>query len=136
MAEFNSAPYFPIDLKGLTALYALSPDADLRERAGKGIVRLLGIVANSAHKGVLTGAQGRSYEHTLRASRTLELSAIARLVWGSGSYGSRFHAVPQLAVVLRDHGLDLPDVSDRAVWAEDASQEWTFAQGANRFARL
>ena len=26
MAEFNSAPYFPIDLKGLTALFALAPD--------------------------------------------------------------------------------------------------------------
>ena len=25
MAEFNSAPYFPIDLKGLTALFALAP---------------------------------------------------------------------------------------------------------------
>ena len=36
MAEFNSAPYFPIDLKGLTALFALAPDADIRERAGRG----------------------------------------------------------------------------------------------------
>ncbi|TGU53222.1 hypothetical protein EN791_034585, partial [Mesorhizobium sp. M2D.F.Ca.ET.148.01.1.1] len=26
MAEFNSAPYFPIDLKGLCALYAQAPD--------------------------------------------------------------------------------------------------------------
>ena len=33
MAEFNSAPYFPIDLKGLTALSALSPDADIPARA-------------------------------------------------------------------------------------------------------
>ena len=35
MAEFNSAPYFPIDLKGLTALFALAPDADIRARAGR-----------------------------------------------------------------------------------------------------
>ena len=35
MAEFNSAPYFPIDLKGLTALAALSPDADIAERAAR-----------------------------------------------------------------------------------------------------
>src|SRR5690606_21233539 len=51
MAEFNSAPYFPIDLKGLTALQALAPDADIRARAARAIARLLEIVANSAHQG-------------------------------------------------------------------------------------
>ena len=69
MAEFNSAPYFPIDLKGLTALFALAPDPDIRDRAARGIARLLEIVANSAHHGILTAAQGRSYEHSLRAGR-------------------------------------------------------------------
>lgn len=136
MAEFNSAPYFPIDLKGLTALYALSPDAGLRARAASGIRRLIGIVANSAHRGVLTAAQGRSYEHTLRASMTLELSAIARLLWGSGSCGTRFHALPQLAVCLRDHGLILPDDTDRAIMAGDQAQEWRFAQGQEAIAKL
>ena len=68
MAEFNSAPYFPIDLKGLTALQALAPDPDIRARAARGIARLLEIVANSAHQGILTAAQGRSYEHSLRAA--------------------------------------------------------------------
>ena len=33
MAEFNSAPYFPIDLKGLCALFALAPDADIAAAA-------------------------------------------------------------------------------------------------------
>ncbi|CAA9385170.1 MAG: FIG00985363: hypothetical protein [uncultured Rubellimicrobium sp.] len=136
MAEFNSAPYFPIDLKGLTALFALSPDPEIRDRAGRGIARLVEIVANSAHKGVLTGAQGRSYEHTLRASRTLELSAIGRMLWGTGSHGSRFHATPQLALCLRDHGLSLQDLAHRAVWDEDGAQEWTFAQGQDRIAKL
>ncbi len=136
MAEFNSAPYFPIDLKGLTALYALSPDATLRDRARRGILRLIEVVANSAHKGVLTAAQGRSYEHTLRASTTLELSAMARMLWGAGSYGTRFHATPQLAVCLRDHGLDLPDLTDRAVMTGDGAQEWRFAQGENCIAKL
>lgn len=136
MAEFNSAPYFPIDLKGLTALYALSPDAGLRARAGRGIARLVEIVANSAHKGVLTAAQGRSYEHTLRASTTLELSAIARLLWGAGSYGTRFHATPQLAVCIRDHALALSDVADRAVMTGNMAQEWRFAQGQDCIAKL
>ncbi|WMS44940.1 hypothetical protein RDV64_11360 [Acuticoccus sp. MNP-M23] len=135
MAEFNSAPYFPIDLKGLTALQALAPDADIAARAGAGIARLIEIVANSAHRGVLTGAQGRSYEHTLRASRSLELSAIARLLWGAGSYGTRFHALPQLALCLRDHGLELPDLKARAV-LEDGEQVWSFRQGEGGFAAL
>ncbi|MDO5528333.1 MAG: hypothetical protein Q4F71_02920 [Paracoccus sp. (in: a-proteobacteria)] len=136
MAEFNSAPYFPIDLKGLCALYALAPDADIRERAGRGIARLIEIVANSAHQGVLTAAQGRSYEHTLRAGATLELSAIARMLWGRGSYGARFHALPQLALCIRDHGLKLPDLSDRALWDRPDGQEWAFTQGEGRFAHL
>lgn len=137
MAEFNSAPYFPIDLKGLCALYALAPDADIAARAGKGILRLMEIVARSAHHGILTGAEGRSYEHTLRAARSLELSGISRMVWGKGNFGMRFHALPQLALCLRDHGLEIPaslaaiaSVNDGAAW------EWTFAQGQDRFARL
>ncbi|MBV0911798.1 hypothetical protein [Anianabacter salinae] len=136
MAEFNSAPYFPIDLKGLTAIQALSPDATLRDRAGKGIARLVELVANSAHKGVLTAAQGRSYEHSLRSTMTLELSAIGRMLWGTGSYGSRFHALPGLALCLRDHGLDLPDLTARADWQGDDAQEWAFAQGQDRIAKL
>ncbi len=137
MAEFNSAPYFPIDLKGLTALMALAPDADVRERARAAILRLVEIVARSAHRGVLTGAQGRSYEHTLRAGRSLELSGIARLLWGVGNYGKRFHALPQLAVCLRDHGLKIPaELAEVAVWRGDGAQEWCFAQGQDRFARL
>ena len=108
MAEFNSAPYFPIDLKGLTILFALAPHADVRRRAGKAIVRLLEIVARSAQQGTLTGAQGRSYEHTLRASRSLELSGMARMLWAKGNYGMRFHALPQLALCIRDHGLKVP----------------------------
>ncbi len=137
MAEFNSAPYFPIDLKGLCALYALAPDADIATRAGKAVVRLLEIVARSAHHGQITGAQGRSYEHTLRASRSLELSGVCRMLWGKGNYGGRFHALPQLALCLRDHGLTLPD-GLAAIASVDGPEhwQWTFAQGQDRFARL
>lgn len=137
MAEFNSAPYFPIDLKGLTSLFALAPDADVRERAGRAILRLLEIVARSAQHGVLTGAQGRSYEHTLRAARSLELSGIARMLWGRGNYGMRFHALPQLALCLRDHGLHVPaELHGIASFERDGGQEWIFAQGQDRIAKL
>ena len=137
MAEFNSAPYFPIDLKGLTALAALSPDEDIAIRAKAGIVRLCEIIARSAHHGMVTAAQGRSYEHTLCAGRSLELSGVARLLWGMGWYGRRVHALPQLAVCLRDHGLVVPEnLSDIADHRDRRHQEWKFAQGENRFAAL
>lgn len=137
MAEFNSAPYFPIDLKGLTALAALAPDADIAARAKAGIVQLLEIIARSAHQGMVTAAQGRSYEHTLCAGRSLELSAMARLVWGRGWVGRRLHALPQLALCLRDYGLTIPDeLGAIAVHAANEHAEWRFAQGQDRFARL
>jgi len=137
MAEFNSAPYFPIDLKGLTALAALSPDADIAERAKAGIVRLCEIIARSAHHGMVTAAQGRSYEHTLCAGRSLELSGVARLLWGKGWFGRRVHALPQLAVCLRDHGLEIPAaLAAIADHREGRHQEWRFAQGENCFAAL
>jgi hypothetical protein len=101
------------------------------------MARLMEIVANSAHHGVITGAQGRSYEHTLRAARSLELSAIARLLWGTGFYGARFHALPQMALCIRDHGLTLDhSLAARAVWTKPGAQDWRFAQGEGRFARL
>ena len=137
MAEWNSVPYFPIDLKGLTALAACAPDESIRERAKTGIVRLMEIVARSAHQGMLTGSQGRSYEHTLRPGRSVELSGIARLLWRRGWYGRRFHALPQLAVCIRDHGLRIPEeLAEIALYQSDDAQEWTFSQGENRFAAL
>lgn len=136
MAEFNSAPYFPIDLKGLTSLFAFAPDADIRTRAAKGIERLVTIIARSAHQGVITGAQGRSYEHTLCAGETLELSGLARLLWGRGSYGARVHCLPQMALCLRDHGLTLPDLTATACYTGNQAMEWCYWQGENAFARL
>ncbi len=137
MAEWNSVPYFPIDLKGLTALAGLSPDAAIRQRATAAILRLIELVARSAHQGVMTASQGRSYEHTLRAARTLELSGMARLLWGVGGYGGRFHALPQLAILLRDHGLCIPEeLAGIALYQGDKALEWCYAQGANRIAKL
>ncbi|EJZ21496.1 hypothetical protein, partial [Rhizobium sp. Pop5] len=137
MAEWNSVPYFPIDLKGLTTLAACAPDETIRARASASIVRLMEIVARSAHHGMLTGSQGRSYEHTLRPGRSVELSAIARLLWGRGWYGRRVHALPQLAVCIRDHGLRFPEaLADIAMHQSDDAQEWAFSQGENRFAAL
>ncbi len=136
MAEFNSAPYFPIDFKGMSALFALAPDEIIRSRAEKAIIRLLTIVANSAHHGVVTAAQGRSYEHSLIPTDTLEMTGIARLVWGLGGYGSHVNCLAQIALCLRDYGLVLPDLKPIADWSGEDAQEWMFWQGKHAFARL
>ncbi|QTF06550.1 hypothetical protein HC231_00355 [Brenneria izadpanahii] len=137
MAEWNSAPYFPIDLKGLTALAALADNPVIVKRARHAIERLIEQIARSSHQGILTASQGRSYEHTLRAGRSLELSAIARLLWGKGGYGCRFHVLPQLALLLRDRRISVaPALQEIAVYQGDRALEWRFAQGANRIAKL
>ena len=131
MAEFNSAPYFPIDLKGLTALLrARARRRHPRPRRRAAIVRLLEIVANSAHHGVLTAAQGRSYEHSLlrrpRRSSSPPSPACsgARAATAAASTPCR-----QLALCLRDHGLaaSRPRRPSR-VWPGDGAQEWCFAR--------
>jgi len=137
MAEFNSGTYFPIDLKGLAALFALAPDEVIRKRASGAITRLITMIANSAHHGVITGAQGRSYEHSLCVADTLELNGLARLLWGKGQFGAHVNCLAQMALALRDHGLELPDLADIACWEKrDTAQEWTFWQGENAFCRL
>jgi len=137
MAEWNSAPYFPIDLKGLCALYALAPDADIAERARLAILRLLEIISLSCHQGLLTASQGRSYEHTLRPGRTLEISGIARMLWGRGWFGRHMHALPQLALCLRDHGLTVPEhLRGQARRDSETPVEWRYTQGEGAFAAL
>ncbi len=137
MAEWNSAPYFPIDLKGLCALHALSPDEGIRQRSGAAIRRLLEIVALSSHHGLITASQGRSYEHTLRPGRSLELSAIARLAFGRGGLGRRFHALPQLALCFARHGLSIdPKLAAFADHSDDTAYEWRYKQGENGIASL
>lgn len=137
LAEWNSAPYFPIDFKGLATLAALAPDGNIRLRAARAIRRLLEIVALSSHQGMLTASQGRSYEHSLRPSRTLELSAIARLFFGRGWACAHVQALPLLALLIRDQGfrIDLRIV-DLAIWRGDDALEWTYRQGPGGMAAL
>ena len=60
-----------------------------------------------SHHGLITASQGRSYEHTSAPGATLEFPAIAWVAFGCGWYGRRFHALPQLALCMREHGLTL-----------------------------
>lgn len=138
LAEFNSPPYFPIDLKGLATLFVLAPDHDIKERSRAAIVRLVELVARSSHRGVMTGAQGRSYEHSLRTSSTSELGSICRLFWGVGGSGARYHALPQLALAVLDGDLEVdPELGRVASWDNPSTAlEWVFGQGPELSAKL
>ena len=137
MAEWNSAPYFPIDLKGLCALHALSGEPEIADRAEAAIQRLLQIIAHACHQGLLAASQGRSYEHTLRAARTLELAGITRMLWGRGWYGRQVQALPLLALDIRDHGLVPADgLAELALWNRPTHLEWAYVQGEGGFAPL
>ena len=104
-----------------------------KARAERAIRRLLEIVALSSHQGMLTASQGRSYEHSLRPATTLELSSIARLFFGRGGFGSHVHALPLLALLVRDHGFAIdPRLTELALWREDDALEWTLPAGAGR----
>ena len=71
--------------------------------AGSAVLNLADIIPS-----LNEGAEEVSPDYVPLASVPLELSAIARLLWGKGAIGTRFHATPQLALCLRDHGLRLP----------------------------
>ena len=91
----------------------------------------------SSHHGLITASQGRSYEHTLCAGRTLEISAIARVAFGCGWYGRRFHTLPQLALCMLEHGLAFdPELAEIADHGGAGAYEWRFKQGANGIAAL
>ncbi|MEQ9815271.1 MAG: hypothetical protein RLO50_21025 [Azospirillaceae bacterium] len=135
LAEWNSAPYFPIDLLGLAALLRFGDDAPLRRRAGKAIGRLLEIVGRAGHHGFLTASQGRSYEHSLRAPRSLEVSGIAWLCWGKGALPDHGYALAPLALLVRDGAL-VPDAAPAAEPAPGELREWRYVQGPDRLAAL
>ena len=131
MAEWNSAPYFPIDFKGLAALFALAPDADIRERAGRGDPPPAGdrrALQPSGHAHGLAGAQLRAFAAALPH---VGASAVSRLFFGRGWLGT---PLPCAAAAR-----PLPSATtgcgrrraDRACGlGGTGALEWTFRQGA------
>ncbi|MGP1395032.1 MAG: hypothetical protein ACTS3R_05935 [Inquilinaceae bacterium] len=137
LAEWNSAPYFPIDLLGLTALMRLGPDAALARRAERAAHRLIEIVARTSHHGFLTASQGRSYEHSLRPARSLEISGIAWLLWGVGAMPSHGFALGPLAALIRDGRLTPdPSLAEAASCPTGVAVDWRYVQGPGRLAAL
>ncbi|SMX26426.1 hypothetical protein TRP8649_00505 [Pelagimonas phthalicica] len=98
LAEWNSAAYYPINYRGLLALYTLSQDEDLRGRAKTLLDRISLMVALHATGGVSAGTQGRIYEKELLAGPMTELGAIASLMFGGWHVPGKDAAAVMLAL--------------------------------------
>lgn len=133
MAEFNSAPYFPIDLMGFITLAYFAQNAEIKQEAYKALMRLLEIIALNSHQGILTAAQGRSYEKDLIPSRTLEVNAIATIISGKGSIGSACLMMPLLCLLEWQPPKDFMKF---AYLDKNKQLLFTNTQGENHFARL
>ena len=137
MAEFNSAPYFPIDLKGLTALFALAPDADIRDRA-----------APRHRPAARDRRQLRPPRHPdRRAGPLLRAHAARRPLAGAVrhrpaalGHGQLRRALPRPAAArplpARPRPRPCPTSPPAPPGTGDGEQEWCFAQGEDGFAAL
>ena len=137
MAEFNSAPYFPIDLKGLTALAALAPDADIAERA-----RRASCACARSSRARPTTAWSRPrraaptstrFAPAARSScRALPACCGARA--GTVAASTPCRSLPSACAIMASScpRRCRPIASHQG----DANQEWCFAQGENSFAAL
>ena len=82
--EWNSAVYIPIDLIGCFALYELTEDEEIKEKAGRVLDHSFEIMAFNSFKGVMTSSHGRIYEKELKGRRTTESTALNWIAWGEG----------------------------------------------------
>ncbi|NND90829.1 MAG: hypothetical protein HKN42_08175 [Granulosicoccus sp.] len=98
LAEWNSAAYYPIDLRALFTLVANAPDPAIAGRARVVIDRLFTMIALHTINGVPTGSQGRAYEKELLAGPATELGAVAAVAFGGRWYPGHDTAAAMLAV--------------------------------------
>ncbi len=98
LAEWNSAAYYPINYRGLLALFTLTDDVALKARAKALLDRISTMVALHLAGGVAAGSQGRIYEKELLAGPMTELGAVAALMFGGWHVPGKDAAAVMLAV--------------------------------------
>lgn len=133
MAEWNSVPYFPIDLIGFYALYEWADDPLLKEKAKLGMDRLFTLVANASHQGYLAGSQGRSYEKTLMGRQSNEISAIIWLYFNVANLNDNDRALSMACMSSYRPPVELADMvnyprSDEAISVSHSQAEDNFAK--------
>lgn len=98
LAEWNSAAYYPIDLRGLLTLYSNAKDENIIQRAGILMDQIFQMMALHTINGVPAGSQGRAYEKELLAGPATELGAVAAVGFGLPWYRGHDTAASLLAI--------------------------------------
>ncbi|CUK27480.1 hypothetical protein TA5114_03308 [Cognatishimia activa] len=133
LAEWNSAAYYPINYRGLLALFTLTNDAELKARAKALLDQISTMVALHQCGGVAAGSQGRIYEKELLAGPMTELGAVASLMFGGWHVPGKDAAAVMLA--LSDYRPD-PKLTQLAYPAEGKVLRAGYQQGLDGNARL
>ncbi|KMW56888.1 hypothetical protein AIOL_001845 [Candidatus Rhodobacter oscarellae] len=98
LAEWNSTAYYPINYRGLLALFTLAQDSALKQRAKLLLDRMSQMVALHMAGGVAAGSQGRLYEKELLAGPMTELGALGSLMFGGWHVPGKDAAAVMLAL--------------------------------------
>lgn len=133
LAEWNSAAYYPINYRGLLALFTLARDQGLKARAKKLLDQISKMVALHMCGGVAVGSQGRIYEKELLAGPMTELGAIGALMFGGWHVPGKDAAAILLAI--SDYRPS-PKLSELAWPDQDTSLRAQYCQGLEGQARL
>lgn len=133
MAEWNSAPYFPIDLIGLLALYEWADNQEIKQQAKVAMDCLWKLIANASHQGYLAASQGRSYEKSLIGRRSNEISALIWLYFNSGNHNNGDRVLSLACLSNYRPPLELADLinyphSDKAFYVCHSQAENNFAK--------
>ncbi|MEQ6376764.1 hypothetical protein RZN25_08015 [Bacillaceae bacterium S4-13-56] len=95
LAEWNSAPYIPINVIGLIALYDFAESNEIRDKAAKALDQIFKWLAINSCDGFLTCSQGRVYEKELKGNYNTQTTSLSWIAWGKGVINySTFGAVP------------------------------------------
>lgn len=82
--EWNSAVYIPIDVIGMTALFELASDPEIKRYAKAALDKTFEILAVNSFRGIVAASYGRIYFKNLIGRRTGEASALNFIVSGEG----------------------------------------------------
>ncbi|QQE80245.1 hypothetical protein [Alicyclobacillus sp. SO9] len=98
LAEWNSAPYIPIDVMGLLELRDLTQDPALKQQASQALDNIFEHICANSLDGILSCSQGRTYEKDLKATTTGAIAALLWLSYGIGAPNPSSFGVVSLCV--------------------------------------
>ncbi|KZL02429.1 MULTISPECIES: hypothetical protein [unclassified Pseudovibrio] len=133
LAEWNSIPYYPIDFIGLTALYHLAQDADIRDRSKALMDSIFQMMALHTQSGLPAGTMGRCYDKDIFAGPASELATLCHFAWGNGFVSSGNFA--STLVALSDYAPP-EETSTYASVPEGRALETSYTQGHEHAGKL